>query len=192
MNPAFDVRIVDVHGHQVAPGTIGEIVCRARSSGCDEHGLRRAASDGEVDAHPEWFRTGDLGRLDDDGNLTYVDRVKDSLRRRGENVSSVEVETTVMGHPAVLEAAAVAVPSELGEDDILVVRHAATGREPRPRRLARLLRRTDAVLLRAAVLEVLDEIPKNVIGRVRKDVLRSRGLGDGAWDREEHGYVLSR
>ncbi len=58
--------------------------------------------------HEEWFRTGDLGSFDDDGNLTYIDRVKDSLRRRGENVSSVEVETTVMRHPAVLEAAAVA------------------------------------------------------------------------------------
>lgn len=52
-----------------------------------------------VDPHPEWFRTGDLGRFDADQNLTYVDRVKDSLRRRGENVSSVEVETVVMRHP---------------------------------------------------------------------------------------------
>ncbi len=65
-----------------------------------------------VDPHHEWFRTGDLGSFDSDQNLTYVDRVKDSLRRRGENVSSVEVETVVMGHPAVLEAAAVGVPSD--------------------------------------------------------------------------------
>ncbi len=75
----------------------------------------------QVEPHQEWFHTGDLGKLDDDQNLTYVDRVKDSLRRRGENVSSVEVESTVMRHPAVLEAAAVGIPSELGEDDILVV-----------------------------------------------------------------------
>ena len=73
-----------------------------------------------VDPHPEWFRTGDLGVLDSDRNLTYVDRVKDSLRRRGENVSSVEVETVVTRHPAVLEAAVVGVPSDLGEDDILL------------------------------------------------------------------------
>ena len=86
-----------------------------------------------------------------DGNLTYVDRVKDSLRRRGENVSSVEVETTVMRHPAVLEAAAVAIPSDLGEDDILVVVTAATGRGPGLRRAAGLLFRPDAVLLRSPV-----------------------------------------
>ena len=68
----------------------------------------------KVAKHEEWFRTGDLGSFDHDGNLTYVDRAKDCLRRRGENVSSVEVETTVMRHPAVLEAAAVAVPERSG------------------------------------------------------------------------------
>ena len=101
--------------------------------------------------HEEWFRTGDLGSLDEDGNLTYIDRVKDSLRRRGENVSSVEVETTVMRHPAVLEAAAVAVPSDLGEDDILVVVTAAPGRGPGLRRAVGFLFGPDAVLLRSPV-----------------------------------------
>ena len=145
-----------------------------------------------IEPHPEWFRTGDLGSLDSDRNLTYVDRVKDSLRRRGENVSSVEIETTVMRHPAVLEAAAVGIPSELGEDDILVV----------------LTLRPQATLDHAALLdfcaarmpyfcvprylEVLDEIPKTIIGRVRKDVLRTRGVGAAAWDRESHGYMVTR
>ena len=108
-----------------------------------------------------------------DGNLTYVDRVKDSLRRRGENVSSVEVETTVMRHPAVLEAAAVAVPSDLGEDDILVV---VTLARTRTSTIAELLDFCSARMPYFCVpryLEVLDEIPKNVIGRVRKDLLRT-------------------
>ena len=146
----------------------------------------------KIDPHPEWFRTGDLGLLDADDNLTYVDRVKDSLRRRGENISSVEVEQTVMRHPAVLEAAAVGVPSDLGEDDILVV---VTLRPGATLEYAELLDFCSARMPYFCVpryLEVLDEIPKNVIGRVRKDVLRSRGLGVGAWDREAHGYVLSR
>ena len=127
--------------------------------------------------HPEWFRTGDLGSLDDDGNLTYVDRVKDSLRRRGENVSSVEVETTVMRHPPCSEAAAVGIPSELGEDDILVV---VTLHDGATVDFADLLDFCAARMPYFCVpryLEVIDEIPKNVIGRVRKDVLRSRGLG---------------
>jgi crotonobetaine/carnitine-CoA ligase len=145
-----------------------------------------------IEPHPEWFHTGDLGKLDGDQNLTYVDRVKDSLRRRGENVSSVEVETTVMCHPAVAEAAAVGIPSELGEDDILVV---VTLRPDACVDFADLLDFCSERMPYFCVpryLEVLDEIPKNVIGRVRKDVLRSRGLGANAWDREAHGYVLSK
>src|ERR1700758_2111726 len=122
VNPAFEVRIVDKDDRPVRPGVVGEIVCRARVPEAMSVGYVSAVSSGiRVDPHPEWFHTGDLGKLDVDNELTYIDRVKDSLRRRGENVSSVEIETTVMRHPAVLEAAAGAIPSDLGEDDILVV-----------------------------------------------------------------------
>ncbi|MGH3678353.1 MAG: AMP-binding protein [Mycobacterium sp.] len=193
LNPAFDVRIVDQQGSPLAAGEVGEITCRARTTHAMSEGYVSSASGGlQVDPHPEWFQTGDLGSLDDDQNLTYVDRVKDSLRRRGENVSSVEVETTVMRHPAVLEAAAVGIPSELGEDDILVV---VTMRPDAQLDHVDLLDFCSARMPYFCVpryVEVLDEIPKNVIGRVRKDVLRARGLGEGAWDREANGYVLSR
>jgi carnitine-CoA ligase len=195
VNPRFEVRIVDLHDEPVPEGMVGEIACRARSPHAMSEGYVASASGGpplQVEPHPEWFHTGDLGMLDSDGNLTYVDRVKDSLRRRGENVSSVEVEQTVMRHPAVAEAAAVGVPSDLGEDDILVV---VTLRPGAALDHAELLDFCSARMPYFCVpryLEVLDEIPKNVIGRVRKDVLRNRGLGDAAWDREAHGYVLSR
>jgi crotonobetaine/carnitine-CoA ligase len=195
VNPAFDVRIVDFHANTVPEGMVGEIVCRARATHAMSEGYVSPASDGRglhVKRHPEWFHTGDLGRLDSDQNLTYVDRVKDSLRRRGENVSSVEVETTVMRHPAVLEAAAIGVPSELGEDDIVVVitlRPDATVDFPD---LLDFCSEHMPYFCVPRYLEVLDEIPKNVIGRVRKDVLRSRELGASAWDREAHGYVLSK
>ncbi len=193
-NPNFDVRIVDERGDPVPAGTVGEIVCRPRyphvmSEGYVSQGL-------QVDPHQEWFRTGDLGRLDtDDGgdqNLTYVDRVKDSLRRRGENVSSVEVEAVVMCHPAVAEAAAVGVPSELGEDDILVL---VTVRPGAALDYAELLDFCAARMPYFCVprfVERVDELPKNVIGRVRKDLLRNRALNPHAWDRESHGYVVSR
>jgi crotonobetaine/carnitine-CoA ligase len=133
-----------------------------------------------------------MAKLDDDGNLTFTDRVKDSLRRRGENVSSVEVESTVVQHPAVLEAAVIGVPSELGEDDILavvVLRPGAT------LDCADLLDFCSARMPYFCVpryVEVVDELPKNAVGRVRKDLLRARGLTAAAWDREAHGYVLTR
>lgn len=195
VNPDFEVRIVDLLDQPVPQGMVGEIACRARKPHAMSEGYVASASGGpplQVEPHAEWFRTGDLGFLDAENNLTYVDRAKDSLRRRGENVSSVEVEQTVMRHPAVLEAAAVGIPSDLGEDDILVV---LTLRPDAGLEYAELLDFCSARMPYFCVpryLEVLDEIPKNVIGRVRKDVLRSRGLGARAWDREAHGYVLSR
>ena len=189
-NPNFDVRIVDEAGNPLPAGTVGEIVCRARQPHVMSEGY--VARGLEVDPHPEWFRTGDLGRLDADQNLTYVDRIKDSLRRRGENVSSVEVETVVMSHPAVAEAAALAVPSDLGEDDILVV---VTLRPEAALDCAQLLDFCAARMPYFCVpryIESVSELPKNVIGRIRKDLLRSRGLTAGAWDRERHGYVVDR
>lgn len=195
VNPAFDVRIIDSQGRPLPTGVVGEIACRARITHAMSEGYVSSAPGSaalQVDPHPEWFGTGDLGSLDDDGNLTYVDRAKDSLRRRGENVSSVEVEQTVMRHPAVAEAAAVGIPSDLGEDDILVV---VTLRDGATVDFAELLDFCSARMPYFCVpryLEAMDEIPKNVIGRVRKDVLRSRGLGADAWDREAHGYVLTR
>ncbi|MEZ0352934.1 AMP-binding protein [Mycobacterium sp. pR1184] len=189
-NPNFDVRIVDDDGNPLPAGAVGEIACRPRHPHVMSEGY--LGRDARVDPHPEWFRTGDLGRLDADQNLTYVDRIKDSLRRRGENISSVEVERVVMGHPAVAEAAAIGVPSDLGEDDILVV----------------VALRPDAVLDCADLLdfcadrmpyfcvpryvEEVNELPKNVIGRVRKDLLRAKGLTSGVWDREEYGYIVKR
>ena len=189
-NPDFDVRIVDGHGNPLPPGTVGEIACRAKhphvtSEGYVGQGLR-------IDPHPEWFRTGDLGRLDADQNLTYVDRVKDSLRRRGENVSSVEVETVVMRHPAVAEAAAVGVPSELGEDDILLIVTLRPGATLDCAELLDFCADRMPYFCVPRFVETVNELPKNVIGRIRKDLLRSRGLQPGAWDREEEGYIVAR
>lgn len=191
-NPNFDVRIVDDDGNPLPAGTVGEIACRATYPHVMSEGYVTDGPGLRVQPHSAWFRTGDLGVLDSDENLTYVDRVKDSLRRRGENVSSVEVETVVMRHPAVLEAAAVGVPSELGEDDILLV---VTLRPGASLDYADLLDFCGARMPYFCVpryVEIVNEIPKTIIGRVRKDILRARGVGPGAWDRESHGYIVSR
>jgi carnitine-CoA ligase len=189
-NPNFDVRIVDEDGAPLPAGAVGEITCRPRYPHVMSEGYVGEAS--HVEPHPEWFRTGDLGRLDADQNLTYVDRRKDSLRRRGENVSSVEVEAVVLRHPAVAEAAAVGVPSDLGEDDILLV---VAVRPEAVLDCAELLDFCAARMPYFCVprfVETVNELPKNLIGRVRKDLLRARGLNPGVWDRESYGYIVSR
>ncbi|OBG62958.1 AMP-binding protein [Mycobacterium sp. E3339] len=189
-NPNFDVRVLDDGGDPVPAGALGEIACRPRhphvmSEGYVGQGLR-------VIPHQEWFRTGDLGRIDAEGNLTYVDRRKDSLRRRGENVSSVEVETIVMSHPAVAEAAAVGVPSDLGEDDILVVVTLRPGAAVDYTELLDFCAARMPYFCVPRFVETVDELPKNVIGRIRKDLLRERGVTAKAWDREAQGYIVSR
>jgi crotonobetaine/carnitine-CoA ligase len=196
-NPDFEVRILDADGIPLPPGRAGEIACRAKyphvmSEGYVTAGVAGAGSHLQVEPHPQWFRTGDLGMLDAEGNLTYLDRVKDSLRRRGENVSSVEVERVVCQHPAVLEAAVVGVPSDLGEDDILL---SVTLQPDSTLNHAELLDFCGARMPYFCVpryVDIVDHIPKTMIGRVRKDRLRARGVGPNAWDRETHGYKVSR
>ena len=189
-NPSFDVRVVDSAGEPVPDGSVGEITCRPRYPHVMSEGY--VNGEGGVDPHPEWFRTGDLGVLDGGQNLTYVDRVKDSLRRRGENISSVEVETVVIGHPAVLEAAAVGVPSDLGEDDILLFVAVQPDTALDYPELLDFCSARMPYFCVPRYVEVVDELPKTIIGRVRKDILRSRGVGPAAWDRESHGYIVSR
>lgn len=192
-NPNFEVRIVDDTGNPLPAGKIGEITCRSRYPHVMSEGyVSREAPGLPVDPHQDWFHTGDLGRFDSDQNLTYVDRIKDSLRRRGENISSVEVETVVASHPAVLEAAAIGVPSDVGEDDILLIvtTHPGTAVD-----YAELLDFCAARMPYFCVprfVETVDELPKNGIGRTRKDLLRTRGLTPAAWDRERYGYQVSR
>jgi crotonobetaine/carnitine-CoA ligase len=190
-NPSFEVRIVDADGELLPDGSVGEIACRPRYPHVMSEGYVNA-SGLTVDPHPQWFRTGDLGVLDGDQNLTYVDRVKDSLRRRGENISSVEVETVVMGHPAVLEAAVVGVPSDLGEDDILLFVTVAAGSALDCVELLDFCGARMPYFSVPRYVEIVGELPKTIIGRVRKDVLRRRGVGPAAWDRERHGYIVSR
>src|SRR5262249_15619867 len=119
-NPDFDVAIFDEDDHELPIGEVGEIVCRPkhphvmfeRYDGQDAATVQRTRA--------LWFHTGGVGCFDEAGNCTYVDRKKDAIRRRGENISSFEIEQSILGHPAVAEVAAIAVPSELGEDDVMV------------------------------------------------------------------------
>jgi carnitine-CoA ligase len=190
-NPNFDLHILGPDGAPAPDGTVGEIACRPRHPHVMSEGYLNASGEGLV-PHPQWFRTGDLGVLDSDQNLTYVDRVKDSMRRRGENISSIEVETVVMRHPAVLEAAVVGVPSDLGEDDILLFVTVLPGAALDYVELLDFCSARMPYFSVPRYVEIVSELPKTVIGRIRKDMLRAQGVGPAAWDRETHGYIVSR
>ncbi|MAG32018.1 MAG: ATP-dependent acyl-CoA ligase, partial [Deltaproteobacteria bacterium] len=129
-NPTFDVRIVDELGKDVPSGIPGEIICRPRTAHVMFEGYFRDEERTAAAFRDGWFYTGDYCRFDAEENISFVDRKKDTIRRRGENISSFELENAIRKHPRVADAAVHAVPSDLGEDDVKVVIVAGSGVRP--------------------------------------------------------------
>ena len=181
------VRIADAEtGLPVGANVVGEITIKNpavmpgywRNDGQNRETLR----DG-------WLYTGDLGRLDDDGFLYFVDRKKDIIRRRGENISSQEVENVIKSNPSVLDCAVLAVPSELGEDEVKAYITPRPGAEVDPEEVARWCAENLAYFKVPRYWEVRPELPRTPSLRVRKDVLRQEreDLIAGCYDREAAG-----
>jgi crotonobetaine/carnitine-CoA ligase len=139
-----------------------------------------------------WFHTGDLARRDDDGNLWFVDRKKDAVRRRGENISSFEVESVIVGHPEVEAAAMIGVPSPLGEEDVKVLVVRAAGSELTEEQLLDHLVDRMPYFAVPRYVEFVDDLPRNATGRVLKYQLREQPLTAATWDREAAGYRVTR
>jgi carnitine-CoA ligase len=139
-----------------------------------------------------WFHTGDRVIRDSDGWFRFLDRMKDAIRRRGENISSYEVEQVLTEHPDVLAAAAFPVASELGEDEVMAAIVAREGAEIDPLELIRFCEPRLAYFAIPRYLDFVAKLPLTVNGKVRKHVLRDRGVGERTWDLEASGYRLSR
>jgi crotonobetaine/carnitine-CoA ligase len=139
-----------------------------------------------------WVHTGDAFSRDEDGQFSFRDRIKDALRRRGENISSFEVESVVNGHPAVAESAVVAVPSELTEDELKVVVVLRPDAVLDPADLISYLVPRMPYFMVPRYVEILGELPKTPTQKVQKAVLRANGLSAGTWDREAHGITVGR
>lgn len=190
----FEVIIADPETDAELPiGTVGEIMVRPRSPFCFNVGYFRMP-DKTVEAWRNlWFHTGDAGRFDDLGRLYFVDRIKDRIRRRGENISSYEVEQVLNDHPAVIESAAVGVRVERagGEEEIKAVL-AVEGTTPDP---VEFLDWCVERMPRYSVpryLEFVDVLDKTASGKIRKQALRDDGVTPTTWDRESVGYVVKR
>ena len=115
------MEIHDEHGNAVGPGVVGELVYRPKLANIMRKGYLKEPEKTLAGMRDLWWRTGDLAFMDADGFFYYFDRATDSLRRRGENISSQELESLAATFPGVKEVAAVAAPSEVGEDELLVV-----------------------------------------------------------------------
>lgn len=178
------VRINNDDGTEAEEGVPGEIVVRSERPNVLFAGYYKDAVATRAAMRHGWFRTGDRGRRDPDGYFVYLDRLKDSIRRRGENISSYEVEQVVNSHPAVAESAAIGVPSSLGEDDVMVVvvPKSAFG-DLDPAQLAAFCREQMAAFTVPRYIKIVPKLPKTATERVQKYVLRKAGIA-GAWDAE--------
>src|SRR5439155_976329 len=190
--PWLDVRIVDDDDVEVPRGETGEIVLRPLEPDSMFAGYWGRPDESLLAFRNLWHHTGDYGRMDEDGFVSFVDRKKDALRRRGENVSSMELEQAIVRHAKVAEVAVHAVPSPATEDDIKACIVVASGETVTPEELFAHFQADLPYFAVPRYVELLPALPKNAVGRVLKHQLRSAGVTPGTWDLESLGLTVSR
>jgi crotonobetaine/carnitine-CoA ligase len=181
----FEVRIHDDEDNPVPANTTGEIVVRPREPSIILEGYFGMPEATNEAFRNLWFHSGDTGRMDEDGNLFFVGRKKEAIRRRGENISAFEVEEGVLLHPDVVQCAAVGVPSELTEEEVkvCVVRRPGSGLTHEA--LIEHCRRALARFQVPRYVEFVEDIPKTPTGKLAKYLLREEPFTRATWDREE-------
>jgi crotonobetaine/carnitine-CoA ligase len=181
-----EIRIADENDVDVEPEIPGQILVRGQIPNSmmleyfkEPEKTAEAWKDG-------WFHTGDLGKQREDGYYVFLDRMKDTIRRRGENISSFMIEKAILDHPSVLECAVFGVPSELSEEDVKAIAVLRPGTELDPQELVDWCAARMADFMVPRYVEYRDSLPKTETGRVQKFDLRSEGVGD-SWDRDREG-----
>lgn len=188
----FEVALLDDDDMPVAVGETGEICARPRFPDVMFQGYWNRAADTVAVWRNLWFHTGDLGRIDDEEFLWFVDRKKDSMRRRGENISSFEMEKTLYGHPGLQDVAVHAVPSPMGEDDVKVTCVRRSDTDLTEEDLCRWIAERVPYFAIPRYIEFRDDLPRNPTGKVLKYELRTDGITATTWDREAAGVEFER
>ena len=190
--PMFDVQLVDDNDLPVPPGQVGELVVRPLEPWLMNAGYFDAPSETLAAWRNFWWHTGDLLRLHESGQYQFVDRRKDVIRRRGENVSSLEVERILLQHEHVLEAAVVAVSSDVAEDEIKAVITLNEGAAFGPVTILRHMYERLPYFMVPRFIQVVGQLPKTQTMKVQKQALRVSDGTTPVWDCEAHGYRISR
>lgn len=182
ISPQFDVRIVDDEDVEVPIGESGEIIIRPLQPNVMFQGYWQRPEATMKVMRNMWFHSGDIGRFDEDGFFYFVDRKKDYLRRRGENISSFELEQTFLEHPAIENVAVHAVPSEIIEDDVKLTAILKTGISLQEKELCQWAVERVPYYAVPRYIEFRTEFPTNPQGRVLKYQLREEGVTANTWD----------
>jgi crotonobetaine/carnitine-CoA ligase len=180
----FEARVVDEHDQELPPGEVGELIIRSHEPWTLNQGYLGMPEKSFEAWRNGWFHTGDAFRCDEEGRWYFRDRLNDVIRRRGENISSFEIEVAINNHPAVIESAAVAVPSEHTEDEVLVfVRLVDEANLDAEDLIEYLISRIPPFMV-PRYIEFVTDLPKTPTDRVQKKLLRERGISEATWDRE--------
>lgn len=190
--PDLELSLLDDDGCPVPDGEIGEICLRPKT--------RFSMFDGYWEQPEEtlhafrnlWYHTGDLARRRPSGSLIFLDRKKDMMRRRGENIASLELEGVIDTHPDIVESAVHAVPSALEDDDVKACIVVREGAEIDTAQLFEFFKQNLPYYAVPRYVEIVDSLPRNAVGRVMKHLLRERGITETAWDFEALGLTIAR
>lgn len=186
----FDVRIVDELDEPCPAGATGEIVVRPKLAWSISLGYHAMPEETQRAWRNLWFHSGDAGYLDEDGWLYFVDRIKDVIRRRGQNISAFELESVVNDHPKILESAAIAVTSELSEDDVMLIVVAEAGANLDTFEVLTYCRQQLPKFMVPRYVDVVGEpLPRTPTEKIAKPDLRRRGLTPTTWDAERGAFV---
>jgi carnitine-CoA ligase len=186
-----EAEVVDDVDRPVAPGERGELIVRPRSPYSMFLGYHRKPEETVRAWRNLWFHTGDYVTRDPEGYYYFVDRKKDVIRRRGENLAPYDVETVLNRHPAVFESVVVGVPSPLGEEDVKAFVQLRPGARVEPRELFEFAAERLPFFMVPQYIEFIDEIPKTANQKAQRYVLRSR-TGGVVYDRDVLGLVLQK
>lgn len=188
----FDVRIVDENDVELPPGVAGEVICRPSKPHVMFEGYWNRPEETLKIMRNLWLHTGDIGMFDQEGFFYFVDRKKDYLRRRGENISSYEMETTFRAHEAIEDVAVHAVLSALTEDDVKVTAVLKPGMTLTEVELCLWAVERLPYFAVPRYVEFREQLPRNPVGRILKYQLRDEGCTLTTWDREKSGLELTK
>ena len=191
---ACELRIVGDDERDLPCGEVGEIWMKPSIPGAMMKGYYRMPDETAHEFSGEWFRTGDRGYLDADGYLYFVDRKKEAIRRRGENISAYEVELILSRHPAILEVAAIPVASEMSEDDVMVYVVAKPGERLTHAEVVHFAAEHMSYFMVPRFVDFIDALPKTASEKLEKYKLKQDAQARRAelWDREREGIAVKR
>jgi carnitine-CoA ligase len=187
-----EVKLVDDHGLEVGHGVPGELLIRTKEPFTMLKEYYKMPEKTVEAWRDLWFNTGDYLVKDEEGYFQFVDRKKDALRRRGENISSQEVEKIFSAHPKILESAAVGVKSDMAEDEVLICVSLKPGEGITPEELLDYAQERMAYFMVPRYVRIMESLPKTPTEKVQKAALRDQGLTPDTWDREAAGYKVKR